>query len=325
MIVRSRSLKSNTPRNRLAPIQSVLKFQEMNMKHDVKKSTTSMFGRVLVSVGVTAAGLLVGCSDKPPGCADLAVRQSVTETVVEQALEGGGNADSPWNAYIKRLNIELADVTTGGYDEGARLHKCQATLKLTDPRDTTSLTFQYSVQGIEGSRGEYRVAYYDTGYPTHLTIWGKAQSYLAYAADEKSKAATLAAQAETAALTIVAAPDPKPVVIQQARAEPAVATAALSAPTATPPASPEVSRVSPSSALQAAALPSTTAPSFNCTAKLSPTEQLICDTPVLARADTADPAVLKQRQRDWRRTRDACVDADCVQASYAKRTEELSR
>ena len=79
-------------------------------------------------------------------------------------------------------------------------------------------------------------------------------------------------------------------------------------------------------------------PSFDCTAKLSLTEQLICDTPALSRADAAlalayakavsaatDPAALKQRQRDWRKTRDVCGKADCVQASYAKRIEDLSR
>ena len=83
---------------------------------------------------------------------------------------------------------------------------------------------------------------------------------------------------------------------------------------------------------------SSSKPSFSCAGKLSQTEQMICGAPALARADAAlavayskavtaaaDPAVLKQRQREWRRTRDACVDPDCIQASYAKRAEELSR
>ena len=281
---------------------------------------------------------MAGCSNKPPGCADSAVKQAVIDTALEQALKGDGDVPA-YHSYYKKAKVELAEVTTSGYDEGARRHACQATLAISDSHDTTSIPLAYTVQGLEGPRGEYRVAYFDPPYPLRLTLMGTAQRYLSfYAAEEQAKAAALAARAETVAPAIIAEPEPKPTIIQQTAAEPAVANAAASAPTAAPPASSEESRVSPSLALQAVALPSTTAPSFKCNAKLSPTEQLICDTPALARADAAmalayakavtaatDPAALKQRQRDWRETRDACVDAGCVQASYATRTEELSR
>ena len=65
---------------------------------------------------------------------------------------------------------------------------------------------------------------------------------------------------------------------------------------------------------------------------------MICGIPALAEADaalarsysqavgkSADSVALKQQQRDWRKARDACPDADCVLASYVKRSDELSR
>ena len=65
---------------------------------------------------------------------------------------------------------------------------------------------------------------------------------------------------------------------------------------------------------------------------------MICDTPALSKADaamaisyskaltaSADAPTVKQQQRDWRKTRDSCLDANCLEASYAKRIEELSR
>ena len=307
------------------------------MNHDLKNSTASVFGRILVSLAVTAAGLVAGCSNKPPGCADSAVEQSVINILVEQVEKRVGRSDSPVVNYVKQSKIKLVDVTTSGYDEGARRHTCEATLTLTDPRDTMSQPLSYTVQGIEGSRGEYQVAYYDSTYRLPLTIWSRAESYLNYAAEEKSKADALAAQTKAVVPPNATEPDPKPVVNQQAPVESAVAAASVSATTATPPASSEVGRVSPSPVLQAEALPRTTAPSFNCTGKLSPTEQLICDTPTLAQADAAlalsyskaiagvaDPSVVKQQQREWRKTRDTCTDVDCVQASYARRAQELS-
>lgn len=294
--------------------------------------------RILLSLAFPAVGLLVGCSNKPPGCADSAVKQSVIDVVVQQVEKRVGGNDSPVVTYLKQSKIKLVDVTTSGYDEGARRHTCQATLTLTDPRDTMSQSLSYTVQGIEGSRGEYQVAYYDSTYLLPMTIWNRAQSYLNYAADEKSKAVAVAPQAEALAPVIVAEPAPKPLVMQQTQVEPAAAVTTASAPTAAPSASLEATRVSPSPTFEAVTPSSATPPSFNCTATLSPTEQMICDTPALSKADAAlalayatamataaDPAVLKQRQRDWRRTRDACVDPDCIQASYAKRAEELSR
>ena len=82
----------------------------------------------------------------------------------------------------------------------------------------------------------------------------------------------------------------------------------------------------------------TMVPSFACSGKLSVSEKLICATPALAQADfelaraysaaltrAPDAAALKQQQRSWRDSRDACGDVACVEVAYTKRLAELAR
>lgn len=79
------------------------------------------------------------------------------------------------------------------------------------------------------------------------------------------------------------------------------------------------------------------APSFDCQRASTGAERLICSNRELAVADVrmaqayrevisagADRESLRRKQSDWRRyVRDACADASCMLAAYARRQQEL--
>jgi hypothetical protein len=307
--------------------------QEIGMSYHVPVPSVSAFKRFLAAVAVASVGLLAGCGSKPPGCADSAVKTAVIDTVVQLAIKRNGLGDSPMGTYIKNLKADLVGVTTSGYDEGARKHTCQATLALTDTHETTSVPLAYTVQGIEGSRGEYEVAYYDKGYPLHLTMVGLAQTGLAYEEKQRKPGATAAEIAAKVPAENSEA-EPAPVMAGQRPPEPAAAAVVTPSPVGLAPAVPETKASLQSSATTASGK---TSPSFSCEAKLSSTEQMICETATLSEADAlmarlyaatvgkaGDAAAVRQQQRDWRKLRDMCRDVACLQAAYGKRNEELS-
>lgn len=289
--------------------------------------------RVLIILAVAAGGLVAGCSNKPPGCADSDVKKAVIDTALKVALTGDGDVPQ-YHAYYKKAKLELVGVTTGGYDEGARKHACGASLTITDPHDTVSIPLTYTVQGVEGSQGEYRVAYYDSGYPLRLTLMGIAQKYMAnYAEEERASAAAAASVPDAPVNARVVEPESRPANAQSA---PAAAESPVAA--AMPALGPSVDASVPVAPVNKSVATVPDGPSFSCAGKLSRVEKLICDAPALSHADAtmalayakalsavADLSGVKQKQRDWRKTRDACADVECVQASYATRTEELSR
>jgi uncharacterized protein YecT (DUF1311 family) len=294
--------------------------------HEVRGSTRTI---PIIALCLGAAGLLGACGNKPPGCSDSAVKETLIGVVLQQAA-GTGNSP-PLAAYFKDLKVQVSNVTTGGYDEGARRHECQATISFADPHDSTSLPIRYTVQGMEDAGGKFQVAYYETGYPIRTQVLVKAVNYLREYASE-TKPAIEASMAETPASPTVAPTERE----QPQPAVPASVPTELAAPPAQvlPVADATVDHAAPHSS----SAPLNATPSFPCSGKLSASEQLICDTPALADADaklsrlyaqvaakTDDLAGLKRQQRDWIRVRDACADATCMQASYAKRTSELMR
>jgi len=87
-------------------------------------------------------------------------------------------------------------------------------------------------------------------------------------------------------------------------------------------------------------LPAAHAAAFDCKAAATPTERAICADPALRDLDaelgsayaqalhaTADgSAALRQQQRDWLRTRDACgADAGCLATQYRQRLARFAR
>ena len=306
--------------------------------------------RVLAGLAVSAAasGLMAGCSNKPPGCAAPETVQTLREVIASQAERLYAIDPSAVSRYFKAHELGVEMITTDGYDVNAKRHDCQATV--TVPDASGSAAIHYAVQALKGERSRFLVKTFGDSQPIVYAIL-KQVAILASAeanrAREKSRLADEKASAKAAEETSVR--------LRAVLAEPATASSAGSAAAtvvnksaAGRDASAEAPSNAPQSAVAVNAAPAASgggapslamraSPSFNCTAKLSPTEQLICDTPALSKADAAlalaftkavtaaaDPGVLKQRQRDWRKTRDACTDADCVQASYASRTEELS-
>lgn len=309
------------------------------MNDELSESVALGLGRVAVTLAITAAVLLAGCGSKPPGCADSDVKQSVIDTALQQALKGDGDVPG-YHSYYKKAKLELVGVTTDGYDQEARRHACQATLAVTDSHDATNIAITYSVQAIEGSRGEYRVAYYDTGYPLRLTLMGKAQKYLMdYAPEEKNKPAPPTYKYEVVVPEKSAEPEPKPTIVQSAaNASAPIAGISLTATTVVT-APPDVGQNStPQENPPAAASVQTLTPSFSCGGRLSASEQLVCASPALSDADakmaalyaqavakSADPSSVKRDQRAWRKARDSCSEILCMQASYDNRNRELTR
>ncbi|MEJ8850461.1 lysozyme inhibitor LprI family protein [Variovorax rhizosphaerae] len=82
--------------------------------------------------------------------------------------------------------------------------------------------------------------------------------------------------------------------------------------------------------------PSQASPSFPCDGKLTKHESMICSSPALAAADSelaraygralaqaSNPEELRAEQRTWRRRRDLCGDAACIEESYSLRIGAL--
>lgn len=78
--------------------------------------------------------------------------------------------------------------------------------------------------------------------------------------------------------------------------------------------------------------------SFDCTEANSKTEKLICQDPALTALDEQlavsyrrallhadDPSAFRKEQRAWLQTRNACSEAACLKALYAKRIADLDR
>lgn len=315
------------------------------MNHDAKKSTTSVFGRVLVSVAVAAAGLLAGCSNEPPGCAAPEATQTLREVIASQVQQLLQKKDDVVARYFKTHKLGIEMITSDGYDANAKRYACQATVTVSATK--VSARVRYAIQTIEGEHGRYLVKTFGDSSQFVYEVLTNVERFaiedgervkLKAEADRIAEEAAHAAQESAAAAAVaVSASASASASVPANRDE---VTAAPPMPLSSAPVvatTPTVSSPGPLPPVVATASPAA-APSFNCTAKLSSTEQLICDTPALSKADAAlalayakavsaatDPAVLKQRQRDWRKARDICPDADCVQASYIKRTEELSR
>lgn len=284
------------------------------------------------------AGLaLVGCGDKPPGCADPQVTKMISDGVIEEAR--GILKDSPsdqmaaFNAFFAAAKVGVDQITTDGYDEKAKRHECQGTLTLAEPRgERPTARFTYSVQAVEGKPGEFLLRS-----SAHPAVSGPQVVYYAGEYFYAVKRGEVKLPGSSAANTAQAAPESGPASPQPATP---VAEVPASAPAevAASAVRPIANQAAPDAGPPPASSATKSAPSFSCTGKLSTAEQMICDTPALAQADaqlaraysaalaaSADQAALKQQQRDWRKGRDACGDAACMSDAYAKRIAELAK
>jgi hypothetical protein len=93
--------------------------------------------------------LLVGCSAKPPGCADPETLKTMRSLVVEDTTKvlAKQAADDPeqWVAkFTDALTVELSGIVSDGYKEDAKKQFCRATMKL---------------QAIDGAKMEVPVVY----------------------------------------------------------------------------------------------------------------------------------------------------------------------
>ena len=294
--------------------------------------------RGLSSVTLTASILsaaVVGCSDKPPGCADSQVRETLTAAIKEAAQPGGSQKMEPaYENYFKNLKLGLTQITSEGYDQGARRYECAAALVVTDEQGADTLQVRYVVQSVEGSRGQFLVRYESASLLT-MQVHSKAVYFVADSAKRRAAGREAEIQAN-----LDRASDSS-----QGSADKAPNAASIESSESTPMSSESETKPSDPVATAARTAPADVAgesqarqPSFSCAGKLSATEQAICDTPALAEADAkmavlythaistaGDQAALKQQQRQWRSSVDACPDAACVADAYTRRNAELSR
>jgi uncharacterized protein YecT (DUF1311 family) len=280
---------------------------------------------------LSIAVLLGGCSNKPPGCSDPDVIETLRSSVISRAglpmLPEKRFVNHP---YLKIHPLEVTQVMSDGYDDSAKRHSCQATLSLAGLNGRSPVRFE--VQGLDGKPGEFIVRTFEDA--SFFGMYSIATGAIALENSEKEKAKIAANRDDTplvmdrssSAYQMSVGP------IDRSTERVAPTIAASVAPAATTSASEAVAQAEPA---MPASLPS---PSFRCDGELTAQERVICNTPSLAEADSqmarlysqallraGDASALKQQQRQWRGTRDACVEAACMSAVYSKRIEELSR
>lgn len=103
--------------------------------------------RVFTVLTLVAAGLLVGCAKKPPGCADPQVAEVIRQIAVDEAkklaprVSGGEKMLAEdvggWVArFFSSVKVELTNVVQDGYSADARKFSCRGTLTITSASDT---------------------------------------------------------------------------------------------------------------------------------------------------------------------------------------------
>lgn len=109
---------------------------------------------------------LVGCSQKPPSCADEKTIATIKDIVVnsvgsnkgENTLGQNEDPQKILDKALKAIKIELINVVTQGYDEKARKHACRGKIVATTVTgDTLSLDVGYTSQATEDKGGGFMV------------------------------------------------------------------------------------------------------------------------------------------------------------------------
>jgi hypothetical protein len=128
-----------------------MRLKDVGIKVAPRSSVRSRAGFCL------AAALALGaCSESPPGCGDAQVSQRLRDSLVQEAYEDAKKGYSE----AGKASLELSNVRSDGYNEGAKKHMCRGDLTLARSQKAggpTTTEVTYSVQGIEGKQGEFAV------------------------------------------------------------------------------------------------------------------------------------------------------------------------
>jgi hypothetical protein len=115
---------------------------------------------------VPLLAILVGCSQKPPSCADEKTIATIRDIVVNsvgsnKGVNTLGENEDPQKILekaLKAIKIDLSNVVTQGYDEKARKHACRGKIVATTTTgDTLSLDVGYTSQATEDKGGGFMV------------------------------------------------------------------------------------------------------------------------------------------------------------------------
>lgn len=121
-------------------------------------------------LATSAILILGGCSTKPPECGDSDTRADIKKIIVT-AIEGNhsknparDDPDGVLKKFTDSLKVEISDVVSEGYDEGAKKFSCRGELKVTMiGGETASREIAYSTQRTESSDKKFitRVSGFD--------------------------------------------------------------------------------------------------------------------------------------------------------------------
>ncbi|MBX3655912.1 MAG: hypothetical protein KF686_17150 [Ramlibacter sp.] len=114
-------------------------------------------------IGLVTMAFLSGCAPKPPGCDAPQVAERLQQGIprdgvklITDNIEAAGNWQRPgadqlraWLAgFGKSIKVELATITSDGYDSSAKRHACTADLTVKMEGEPVQIgRMQYSIQG----------------------------------------------------------------------------------------------------------------------------------------------------------------------------------
>jgi hypothetical protein len=118
-------------------------------------------------VGLSVA-LLTGCAPKPPNCDDPQIADRLRQSVPRDGLKviqvnfdaagawqkpGADKLRTQLDAFIKTIKVDLATITTEGYDSAAKKHSCTADVTVTmDGAPVQIKRLAYSIQGTSDGK-----------------------------------------------------------------------------------------------------------------------------------------------------------------------------
>jgi hypothetical protein len=124
---------------------------------------------ILAASMSVAAAALVGCSQKPPACADDATLALVRKMVADDALaeitaQNSYQPDTSKRAVVQRiadryaasLKVSLSQIVTNGFNSESKKYSCAGKLEAATPQgDVFSVSTAFSTQRTEDSKSSF--------------------------------------------------------------------------------------------------------------------------------------------------------------------------
>lgn len=124
-------------------------FREMYVTHSHQR----WIGVIAVLIALT------GCSQKPPGCADPEVHETIRHLLKQEGPHGVADKDPIAAEILEQTKLTFTNVVSEGYQADAKKQLCRATLEIQDPDGKNIVNpVVYTTQLTVDKPGEFLVA-----------------------------------------------------------------------------------------------------------------------------------------------------------------------